>query len=49
MLGRPVAPALALIVGIAGAAYGTVLVYTELPRAWNAWDAWEAWHTGSAR
>jgi hypothetical protein len=37
MLGQPMAPGLALIVGIAGAAYGTVLVYTELPSAWNAW------------
>jgi hypothetical protein len=26
------------VTGIAAAAYATVLVYTELPRAWAAWD-----------
>lgn len=38
VLGRPSASGLALIVGITGAAYAAVLVYTELPRAWNAWS-----------
>jgi hypothetical protein len=27
----------ALALGIAGAAYATVLAYTELPEAWSAW------------
>jgi hypothetical protein len=27
-----------LAVGIAGAVYATMLVYTELPRAWAAWS-----------
>jgi hypothetical protein len=28
-----------LVVGSAGAVYGTVVAYTELPRAWSAWSA----------
>ncbi len=39
MLARPLPSAIAMLSGIAGAAYGGVLVYTELPRAWRAWGA----------
>jgi len=28
-----------LILGTAGAAYGAVLAYTQLPRAWGSWSA----------
>lgn len=28
----------ALVVGVAGAAYAVVLVYTAVPRAWSAWS-----------
>lgn len=38
VLGRPAATALVLLLGIAGALYATVLVYTEVPRAWSAWS-----------
>jgi hypothetical protein len=37
MFGRPAAIAAPLVVGVLGAAYATVLAYTELPRAWSAW------------
>ena len=39
LLGHSAATAAALLIGVAGAAYGTVLVYTELSAAWNAWSA----------
>jgi hypothetical protein len=39
ILGRPVAPAAVLLVGIAGAAYGIVTAYSSLPLAWRAWSA----------
>lgn len=38
LLGRPPLGALALAVGIAGAAYATVIAYTELPLAWSSWS-----------
>jgi hypothetical protein len=38
VLGRPVLEAGALIVGIGGAAYATVLAYTLLPYAWTSWN-----------
>jgi hypothetical protein len=38
VLGRPPATAAALVLGVAGAAYATVLAYTELPTAWGAWS-----------
>ena len=38
VLGRPATTALVLLLGIAGALYATVLVYTEVPRAWSAWS-----------
>ena len=38
VLGRPAATAAVLLVGIAGALYATVLVYTEVPRAWSSWS-----------
>jgi hypothetical protein len=34
IVGQPV-----LLLGIAGSAFGIVLAYTELPRAWSAWSA----------
>jgi hypothetical protein len=37
VLGRPVPTAAVLVVGIAGAVYATVIVYTQLPGAWAAW------------
>ncbi len=37
LLSRPVSSALVLALGIAGASYATVLVYTQLPYAWSAW------------
>ena len=36
---RPPATAAVLLIGIAGAVYGVVLVYTVVPRAWAAWSA----------
>jgi hypothetical protein len=39
VLGRPAPQAAALLIGIAGAVYATVLVYTVLPRAWAAWES----------
>jgi hypothetical protein len=38
MLGRPASFAAVLVVGTAGAAYATVLAYTELPLAWHSWS-----------
>jgi hypothetical protein len=38
VLGRPAPTAGVLIVGIAGAVYATVLMYTQLPAAWAAWS-----------
>lgn len=38
VLAQPAPTAAALAVGIAGALYATVLVYTELPAAWAAWS-----------
>jgi hypothetical protein len=39
VLTRPAPQAAALLIGIAGAVYATVLVYTVLPRAWAAWES----------
>jgi hypothetical protein len=39
MLDRPASDAAVLVLGTAGAVYGTVLAYTELPLAWHAWSA----------
>jgi hypothetical protein len=36
--GRPVPQTAVLLIGIAGAVYGVVLVYTVVPRAWGAWE-----------
>ena len=36
--GPPVAQAAVLLIGIAGAVYAVVLVYTVVPRAWSAWE-----------
>lgn len=38
ILGRPATTATVLVLGIAGALYATVIVYTELPAAWAAWS-----------
>ena len=38
-LGRPLVPLAVLIIGTAGAVYGTVLAYTEMPLAWGSWSA----------
>jgi hypothetical protein len=38
VLGRPASTAAVLLLGIAGALYATVLVYTAVPRAWSAWS-----------
>jgi hypothetical protein len=38
VLGQPAAQAAALLIGIAGAVYAIVLVYTVVPRAWGAWE-----------
>jgi hypothetical protein len=38
MLGRSASSVAVLLLGTAGALYATVLVYTELPRAWDAWS-----------
>jgi hypothetical protein len=37
VLARPAGSAAVLVAGIAGAVYGTVIAYTELPVAWRAW------------
>jgi hypothetical protein len=39
VFGQPPATAAALLIGISGAAYAVVLVYTVVPRAWTAWSA----------
>jgi hypothetical protein len=39
ILGRPAGTAAILLVGTAGAAYGTVVAYSELPLAWRSWSA----------
>ena len=39
VLALPAAQAGALLIGIAGATYATVLAYTELPQAWSSWSA----------
>jgi hypothetical protein len=39
ILDRPAGQAAVLLIGIAGAAYATVLAYTQLPAAWSAWSA----------
>ena len=38
VLGRPAPTAAVLLIGIAGAVYATVQVYTAVPRAWSAWS-----------
>ena len=38
VLRRPAPAAAVLVVGIAGALYATVLLYTQLPAAWAAWS-----------
>jgi hypothetical protein len=38
VLARPATQAAALLIGIAGAVYATVLAYTVVPRAWAAWE-----------
>jgi hypothetical protein len=38
VLGRPAAQAAALVIGIAGALYAVVLIYTAVPRAWTTWS-----------
>jgi hypothetical protein len=38
VFGRPPAIAAVLLIGLAGAVYGVVLVYTIVPRAWAAWS-----------
>jgi hypothetical protein len=38
VLGQPASQAVVLLIGIAGATYATVLVYTDVPRAWGAWE-----------
>jgi hypothetical protein len=38
MLGRSASSAAVLLLGTAGALFAIVLVYTELPRAWDAWS-----------
>jgi hypothetical protein len=37
-LGRPPGSAAVLVLGTAGAVYGTVLAYSELPQAWRSWS-----------
>ncbi len=38
LVGRPAMTAGVLVIGLVGAAYGTVVAYTELPLAWSAWS-----------
>jgi hypothetical protein len=38
LAGEPGLRGIALLVGVAGATYAMVLVYTALPRAWGAWS-----------
>ncbi len=37
ILGQPVTSVAVLLVGTAGAAYGIVLAYSELPQLWGSW------------
>jgi len=37
LTGEPGLRGVAVLVGVAGATYAMVLVYTALPRAWAAW------------
>jgi hypothetical protein len=39
VLGRPAVQAVSLVIAIAGSAFATILIYTELPRAWGSWSA----------
>lgn len=39
VLARPALEAVAIMIGVAGAAYATVLAYTLLPQAWTSWSA----------
>ena len=39
VLGHGIGPALTLMLGILGAAYATVVAYTDLPLAWASWSA----------
>lgn len=39
LLDRPAGQAVVLVIGIAAAAYATVLAYTQLAAAWSAWSA----------
>jgi hypothetical protein len=39
LLDRPAGEAVVLVIGIAAAAYATVLAYTQLAAAWSAWSA----------
>jgi hypothetical protein len=38
VLGQSAPQAVALLIGIAGAVYAVVLVYTVVPQAWGAWE-----------
>jgi hypothetical protein len=38
IVGRPLGTAVVLALGVAAAAYGIVVVYSELPPAWRAWS-----------
>ncbi len=38
VLVRPAMSAAVLVLGTAGAVYGTVLAYTEMPPAWGSWS-----------
>lgn len=38
VLGQPAPQAAVLLIGIAGALYAIVLVYTVVPRGWGAWE-----------
>jgi hypothetical protein len=39
ILGRPPGTVTVLVLGTAGAVYGTVLAYSELPLLWRSWSA----------
>jgi hypothetical protein len=39
LLAQSPGSAMVLLLGTAGAAYGAVLAYTELPRAWSSWSS----------
>ena len=38
VLGRPAPQVTALLIGIVGAVYAAVILYTAVPRAWTAWS-----------